>query len=107
LSSNISAVFVIFCIEVIILNSYELNENDNTDSDKDNRVIVIDDYPHKQKNDDISDIFAFQSVICILAATTFLILNVFFPDECSEVYFEFLRLIKSNSEIIKNPLNML
>lgn len=57
-----------------------------------------------QKSEGISDIIAFQSVICILSAIIFLSANLFYPQKCSEIYDKFTALITNTDEIIENPI---
>lgn len=58
-----------------------------------------------KKKENISDIIAFQSVMCILSAIVFLTANLFYPQKCSEIYDKFTALITDADEIIENPID--
>lgn len=85
------------------MDDYEIDDNENKDISADDDLVITAKRYSLNKREDIGDIFAFQSVVCILSATVFLILNLFFPDECGDIYFKFINLIQDENEIIANP----
>lgn len=78
-------------------------EDDNiidlTDENEDNQKSDIDEVREKYMNkrsQKADEIIALQAVICIILVTGFFAANIFYPQECHEIYSIFESLIKNN-----------
>ncbi len=58
----------------------------------------------EQKTDDI---FAVQTLICLLLAAGFFVLNYFKPDLCGELFERLSSLISDEKELFPNPIDYL
>lgn len=73
---------------------------------EDNTEMLLKKYEHKrsQKTDDI---FAVQTLLCVLLAGAFFVGNIFYPEVCSALLEQLKTLISDKKEIMPNPIDYL
>lgn len=61
----------------------------------------------KKRSQKIDDIFAMQTVVCVMAAAALLIANLIRPDIAVPVYERLQELVTESTEIMPNPIDFI
>ncbi len=83
----------------------EINEAEDEIPCEDSTEVLFKKYD-RQKAEKIDDVFAMQTVMCILIAAGMLILNIVQPELCSELYGQLRELTEDESEIMPNIIDV-
>ncbi len=87
------------------MNPEEINETEDEIPCEESTEILLKKYDSR-KRQKIDDIFAMQTVMCVLIATGLLIMNIVQPELCGELYGRLCELTEDDSEVMPNIIDV-